>query len=322
MNERLYEALEVCIQALETGADLEGVLKRYPQMTDELRPLLEAVAQAQSLSIPSAPEDAIKRGRARVLQHAAEMRESSGKPRVAGFSFARLAASLALALIFIFSGVGLVRASSDALPGDNLYRVKRTWEDVRLLLMFDAEGREGLAYEFEMKRLEEVSKLLAEGRFTTVSFTGVVEQIDGNQWLVSGINVLITADSQLPPEPVTVGASISVEGHTNSQGLVEVERVELLKSGIILTPFVPVEIETPEEENFTDNPSIEENSNDDEGAEVEESSDDENDNINNDNDNGDDDSSSDSNRNDDNSGDDKDDDSDDDDDDDNDDDDD
>ena len=114
MNEKLYEALEVCLQAVETGADVESVLKRYPQMADELRPIFETSLQAQSLAVPSVPEDAMRRGRARVLQHAAEMRESTIKPRKSRFSFARLATSLVLALIFILSGTGLVRASNRA----------------------------------------------------------------------------------------------------------------------------------------------------------------------------------------------------------------
>ena len=290
MNNKLYEALDVCIQALETGAGLEDVLKRYPQLADELRPLLEAIAHAESLSIPSAPDDVIKRARARVLQHAAEMRETSTKPRRIRFSFARLAVSLALALIFILSGTGLVRAASGALPGDNLYPVKRTWEDVRLLLILDAEVREELEYEFETERLEEIYELLAKGRLAAVSFVGEVEQMDGDQWLVSGINVLIAADSQLPSEPVTVGASVKVEGITTLQGFVDAKKVGLLKPGVILPSIDPTRTATPTLKNLRGTPSIGENSNGDDGTDAGESSGDKNEN--------DDDNSSDSNSND------------------------
>ena len=253
MNEKLYEALEVCLQAVETGADVESVLKRYPQMADELRPIFETSLQAQSLAVPSVPEDAMRRGRARVLQHAAEMRESTIKPRKSRFSFARLATSLVLALIFILSGTGLVRASNRAIPGDNLYPVKRTWEDMRLLLIFSPEGREELEDAFEQERLHEVDELLAEGRHETISFAGLVTEQNGDQWVVSGIPVQITPDSKLPAEPVTIGASIIVEGRTNLQGFVEADRVELLEPGISLPPFEPVEIEESDlENNFND----------------------------------------------------------------------
>jgi len=243
MNEKLYEALEVCLQAVETGAEIESVLKRYPQMADALRPILETSVRAHSLAIPSVSEDAIRRGRARVMQHAAVMRESAVKPRKAKLLFVRLATSLALALVFIISGTGLVRASDGALPGDNLYPVKRTWEDMRLFLAFDVDGRAELEDEFERERLHEIDELMAERRHETIAFTGRVTEQNEDRWLVSGILVQIMPESKLPAEPVTLGASIIVEGHTNPQGFVEADRIDLLEPGIALPSFEAVEIE-------------------------------------------------------------------------------
>ncbi len=247
MAEKLFETLEVCIKALESGADIEAVLMLNPQMADELRPILKASIRVQSLAAPSIPKGAMRRGRTRLLQHAAEMRESTSKPRRARFSLFRLTTSLALALIFVLGSTGLVRASSGALPGDNLYTVKRTWEDVRLLLVFDDEGRVALENEFEDERLEEISELLIERRYETIIFIGMVIDQNKAQWLVSGIKVFINDDSQLPVEPVTVGASIMVEGSTNLQGFVDADRVELLEPGINPPPFEPAEIKDLEE---------------------------------------------------------------------------
>jgi hypothetical protein len=312
MNERLYEALEVCLQAIETGADIESVLKRYPQMADELRPILEASARAQTLAISSVPENAMRRGRARVLQHAAEMRETVQKPRSTRFALSRLATSLALALIFILSATGLVRASNGALPGDSLYPVKRTWEGMRLFFAFSPEGREDLESEFEQIRLDEVENLLAEGRREAVAFVGSVEEQDENNWVVSGIPIRITPESRLPVAPVTIGASIMVEGYTNLQGFVEAEHVELLGAGISLSPLEPVEIEEPDFENNENEDEIEDeieslketgknsnddNSNDDDNNEnndVDDSDDNDNDAAN-DNDNNNDDNDNDDN---------------------------
>jgi hypothetical protein len=148
----------------------------------------------------------------------------------------------------MLSGTGLVRASSEALPGDELYPVKRTWEDIRLSFVLDDESREELEDEFEDERVEEISELLGEGRFEPVMFAGMVTQIDGDQWLVSGIKVLINSDTQLPTEQVTQGASIVVEGRTTMQGFVEADHVELLEPGILLVPYEPVEQEDLEKE--------------------------------------------------------------------------
>ena len=245
MNEKLYEALEVCLRAIETGVDIESVLKLYPQMTDELRPLLEASTQAQSLRAPSIPEAAMRSGRARVLQHAAEMRESAPRPRKrwAMFAFPRLATSLALALVFLLSGTGLVSASTGALPGDHLYPVKRSWEDLRLFFMFSPEGREGLESEFEQERLDEISSLLNKGRNEPIAFAGLVTAQDTNQWKISGITVMITSSSRLPVDSVTVGVPVMVIGHTDSQGFVEVDILEELGSGTSLPPLEPSDME-------------------------------------------------------------------------------
>ena len=245
MNEKLYEALEVCLNALETGADMESVLRQFPDLKDDLIPLLDAAQQARMLAISEVPEKALRRGKARVLQHATEMRKAAVKPRQrwSMFTFPRLAISLAVAFVFLIGGTGLVRASNGALPGDNLYPVKRTWEDVRISLSFNPEIREELETEFEDERLHEVDELLVEGRHETITFAGLVTEQNGDQWVVSGIPVLVTPDSKLPVEPVTVGASIVVEGRTNPQGFVEAERVEMLGPGNSLPPFEPTEIE-------------------------------------------------------------------------------
>ena len=263
MNEKLYEALEVCLNALETGADLKSVLKRFPEMKDDLLPLLETSRQARMLAIQTVPENVYRRSKARVLQHAAGMRELDAKPRRqrAILTFPRLATSLAIAFLFLLSGTGLVRASNGALPGDNLYPVKRTLEDIRLLLVFSPESREELEGEFEQERLYEIDELLAEGRHETIAFAGVVTEQNGDHWIVSGVPVQITPDSQLPETPVTVGTSIMLEGRTNAQGFVEAERVEILGSSIVLPTTVPTEIERHEDTSDHGNSGTETNDN-------------------------------------------------------------
>ena len=61
MSDKLYNALEVCLHALETGADPGSVLNLYPELKDELAPLLEASRQARLLAIPDAPRSMQKR---------------------------------------------------------------------------------------------------------------------------------------------------------------------------------------------------------------------------------------------------------------------
>jgi uncharacterized membrane protein YgcG len=250
MSEKLYEALEVCLSALDTGVEIEAVLKLYPDLADELRPILETAVQAQSLAAPSVPKAAANRGRARVLQHAVGMREAAGKPRSrwSMFAFPRLATSLVIALVFLLSGTGLVSASSQALPGDGLYPVKRSWEDLRLFFMFSPEAREGLESEFEQERLDEISELLTEGRNETIAFAGLVTQQGDTAWKVSGITVMITPSSLLPADAVPVGAPVMVIGHTNEQGFVEIDTLDVMGPGASLPPLEPSEMEISDDE--------------------------------------------------------------------------
>lgn len=245
MNERLYEALEICLNALETGADLGSVLKRFPDLQDELRPLLETAQKAKTLSISEVPEKALRGGKMRILGHAAELRERTPKPhqRWSMFAFPRLVTSLAIALIFLLSGTGLVSASNGALPGDSLYPVKRAWEDVRLTLVVNPASHEQLEDKFEQERLHEVDELLVEKRPETITFAGIVTDQIGDQWTVSGVSVQITSNSQLPLVPVVVGSSIMVKGRTNARGFVEAERVTFLEPDLVLPTSVPTKVE-------------------------------------------------------------------------------
>ena len=169
----LYDILEICIQELENGADMDALLARYPSFAGELRPILKASVEARSMAQEPSPE-AVRRGRAKLLQRASEMREAKFAPRkrVIPF-FQRLAISFTMTALFLASGTGLVGASSTALPGENLYPVKLTWENVRLFFTFDHATREMLEHTFGNERLHEVSELLNEGRHETIQFSGI-----------------------------------------------------------------------------------------------------------------------------------------------------
>src|SRR5574342_1045233 len=95
----LYEALEVCLQDIEQGADIETVLFRYPELVDELRPILEASANAKSMAVSTPAPEVLRRNRARLLQYAAEMREAKIQPvsrRTWFASLRRVAATLVI----------------------------------------------------------------------------------------------------------------------------------------------------------------------------------------------------------------------------------
>src|ERR1041384_7772336 len=194
MND-LYEALEICLEEVEQGADINSVLFRYPEFAEELRPILEASVSARNLEVPLPSAEAELRNRARILQRAAEMRKTRVKPstrRIWFVSLRRVAVAFIVIAILFASGTNLVRAASTTLPGDQLYPVKRTWEDVLVLITFDVQQRRALEVEQENERLSELQDLFAEGRSAKVDFAGSVSSQNGNQWVIAGIPVEVS----------------------------------------------------------------------------------------------------------------------------------
>ncbi len=260
----LYDILEICIQELENGADMDALLARYPSFAGELRPILKASVEARSMAQEPSPE-AVRRGRAKLLQRASEMREAKFAPRkrVIPF-FQRLAISFTMTALFLASGTGLVGASSTALPGENLYPVKLTWENVRLFFTFDHATREMLEHTFGNERLHEVSELLNEGRHETIQFSGIYMKVNDLHY-VSGIQVAILDTTSLPVDELVNGVAVTVTGRTNAAGFVDAESIQLLPPGTVVPAGEPVEVDNHEQGNINmngnDNGNLDENDN-------------------------------------------------------------
>jgi hypothetical protein len=251
MND-LHEILEICLQDIERGESVETVLFRYPEYADELRPILEGSVNARSMAILAPSAEVVRRSRAKVLQHAAQMREAQSKSssrRIWFASLRRVAVTLAVVAVLFVSGTGLVSAASTTLPGDNLYPVKRTWEDVLLMFTFNLQERDALEIEHENKRLHELRELFAVGRAAEVEFSGIATSQNGNEWIIAGIRVVISDQTEVRAGPLAVGNAVRVHGHTQGDGVVLAERVRLLAPDEKLPDEVEIEQEGHEGEN-------------------------------------------------------------------------
>lgn len=236
---KIFDALEICLQELENGESMETVLARFPELAGELRPILKTSLAAKNMSAPEPSADTVRRGRARLMQRVAEMRETKGVTRKRVIpAFQRLALSFALTAMLLLSGTGLANASASALPGESLYPVKRTWEDLRLLLIFNKEARNLLEDQYEYERLQEVDELLVEGRHETIQIAGVFMQVNGRNY-VSGIQVILPSELQLPANDTAV----ALTGRTNAQGYVEIITIDPLPDGSVVPVGKPVELE-------------------------------------------------------------------------------
>jgi hypothetical protein len=226
MKPNLVEALELSLQILKRGGTVEECLVRFPSLEAELRPLLESAQVARSLNLPSVPEKAITRGRVRVLNRAAQLRQGN-QPPVRFPRAWRMATITLLVLAFLFfTGNGAIAVSANSLPGDAFYPVKRAVEDVRLWMAPDIKAKAEIQKEISTSRIDETEKLLSRQRVETVEFTGQV----GNQlpegWLIAGIPVRVTGQTAVEGA-FTVGALAEVRGKTQTDGSVLAELVNV-----------------------------------------------------------------------------------------------
>ncbi len=241
MNE-LADALEESLRALEKGQMVETVLMQHPGLESELRPLLEASVLARGARKLVVPGDVKRRGRARLLEHAAGLREAKrALPRRMIPIFPRTAVALGLVILLVLTSTGFVSASSGALPGEQLYPVKRTWEGVRLFFVFSPGEHDLLESEFDQERLNETDQLLGRKLTAPITFTGLVSRQADGQWLVSGIPVSVAAATFPTTSSISDGAPVMITGITRSDGTVQAQDVQLLQPGGLLPPFEPSE---------------------------------------------------------------------------------
>lgn len=209
----LIEALD----ALERGEPIDAILARYPESATDLRPMLSTTAALPALRMQ--PSEAQKmKSRQAFLKQGAALRQASQRRGRLGFvpRLATMFAALSVALA-VLSG-GAVAASGSALPGDPLYGLKRTVENARLTFTVDAAARAALQAQFERQRRIETNALLDAGRETEVQFSGPIESIQPDAWVIGGLVVRIDANTRISGEP-QIDRLANVRGLTGRTGL-------------------------------------------------------------------------------------------------------
>jgi uncharacterized membrane protein YgcG len=141
--------------------------------------------------------------------------------------FMRLALVTALVLVFlVVGGNSLFSAAAGSLPGDSLYGIKRTAENAQLLFAFSSTQKLALEDEFYQRRISETESLLVSRRAVEVKFSGLVEARLPDGWLVSGIRVMVTPQTEVDEEIVT-GMHVEVEGITQLNDTVLAKKIRI-----------------------------------------------------------------------------------------------
>lgn len=170
VDKELDEIFDVCLDRLADGESIEECLDDYPEYRERLQTLLDAAqtALASATSVTPGP-DAKEKGKARLRR---QLEAENAPHRRVRWLPARLprpvavpmAAVLVLALVVL--GVGSIAAvtAADTVPGDSLYWIKRTKENVMLTFSRSDTGKAQAHAELAGVRAEEMRELIDQGR--------------------------------------------------------------------------------------------------------------------------------------------------------------
>lgn len=216
MDAQLEVKLIECLDALAQGDSVEQILARYPQDAAQLRPLLQTAAGLPALRME--PSEAMKMSSRRKFMAQADVLRHTPKHKTMGFLPRFATGFVAAGLVAIVLSTGAVAASGSALPGDPLYNVKRTVENVRLSAAGDPSVRDELQREFDQRRRDETNELLDAGRESEVEFTGLIESIQPKAWIIGGLVVEMNANTSIAGIP-QINQAAEVQGVTGPGGL-------------------------------------------------------------------------------------------------------
>jgi hypothetical protein len=148
------QILAECLDQIAAGASVEQCLARHPGHAAQLKPLLRSAARMERAGRGLRPSPKYKaRGRAGLAAH---MR-AHPRPNRTATPLLRLSLSLAaLVLTFVTTGTAFAQ---NALPGDPLYRWKRTSEQIWQAVSIDRLGTE---LSLSQRRADELTRVMQD----------------------------------------------------------------------------------------------------------------------------------------------------------------
>lgn len=238
MSQEFNDALNDCLDRLVQGDDISECLRRYPEQAEELEPLLY-VAQATIRAAESVRPDPQAKARnfarfsqaVEAMPHADQGARTAERSRTSQTHRARrerwdwrawlsgrwapaarpVVAVMALLLVFALGAGGVTAASEDAVPGEALYWVKTTRENVERRLPRSDDSRAIYEARLAHTRGDEICKLIERGHFTRADV--MVKRMNGHLTLsayYAGITVAVNP-VEMPVKPTAQIGHVQAE---------------------------------------------------------------------------------------------------------------
>ena len=206
MSQEFNNALNDCLERISQGESLQACLSDYPRYQDELGPLVQVAVSTMNFADTVTPSQQSKDRNFQTFMQAVQTTQV-GPQKMPWYSFGwlPLAKPIAISLVAVVvlaMGAGVTTAaSSDAVPGEKLYWVKTTKENIQLRLPRSETGKAQTHANLANVRGEEIRKLVRSGRYNAAD--DVMKRM--NRHLSSsagyvGVNVTVNP-REMPPGP-------------------------------------------------------------------------------------------------------------------------
>jgi len=173
------EILALCIDEIRSGKlTIEECTARYPEVQQELAALLKIAAEIKSGTETPSPEFKSRAKRALFEQMQDTKTRADHRvwfwPQQTAF---RVVAGIAtVIIIFGTAGGGTVYAAQSSLPGDILYPVKLSVENIQLAVTLDAADKADLHLTLAQRRIDEATEQAQLNRNIDIEALGTVKQ--------------------------------------------------------------------------------------------------------------------------------------------------
>lgn len=227
----IMNAFNDCVDRIAQGQSIDDCLRRYPQFTSTLRPMLEAGLLVQRMRIQPAEVQMAQNHARRRFEDALR----APPPRRTSVVRRVVYAMAAILIIGFISVGGLATVSQNSLPGDALYGAKTFTEGLQKSL-FDSDDLEA---SFNQRRIQEIQQLLALGRSQEVAFNGMITSQTGSNWVIASLSIVVPNDVATATS-VHVADQVAVVANTSTTSILTAMSIQVIESAEtpIATPTV------------------------------------------------------------------------------------
>lgn len=263
MSQNFEQILDECIFRLSIGETIDSCLEKYPHDAARLQPLLMLSSGLHQIPLMKASPPAVMAGKERLLariyqkeflEPVSTKEQNRYTEQVKSHSpwFRKEVMPMKLGLkivssllaVLLFSGILVINASANSIPGDILYGVKRGVENVQLKITSNPEKIDQLTMKFHAERIKEITAMIHAHRTGIVKLMGIVDEVQDKEIIIDGLTVKVTEDSVVVGSLVN-GAEVTINTKVSEDGtLIAVE----IHCGDIVFPSALI----PEDEDLPD----------------------------------------------------------------------